>query len=402
LPRSTMRTCALLFSIFALALLAGCAPPAMVPAPGLAPQVAPLSPPPSPAPPPAAAPAKVGLLVPLSGVNRNLGKAMLDAAGLALFETGSDRIELVPRDTAGTPEGASKAAKAVLKKGARLILGPLLKAEVDAVKPIAEEAGVNVIAFSTATDLAGANIFLMGFLPRQEVIREVSYAREQGYRRFAALASDAAYGHLMVHALRDAVSRSGGEVTAVAYFDPQKGGVAAAVAQLTGQGRENAGPPNFDALMAPEGGERLKKVAGALAAAGLDTSRVQLLGSGLWDEPDTGQERELVGGWFAAPDPAAWRGFARRFEKAYGYKPPRLASLAYDAAGLAAVLAKGESGQPFSRAAILNPRGFSGVDGLFRFTPDGLVERGLAMLKVAPEGEEVLSAAPQSFENLGY
>ena len=43
--------------------------------------------------------------VPLSGPNAELGKAMLDAAQLALFESGGDRLTLVPRDTGGTRRG---------------------------------------------------------------------------------------------------------------------------------------------------------------------------------------------------------------------------------------------------------------------------------------------------------
>ena len=49
------------------------------------------------------------------------------------------------------------------------------------------------------------------------------------------------------------------------------------------------------------------------------------------------------------------------------------------------MLAKRER-DPFSREAILNPSGFTGVDGLFRFTDQGLVQRGLAVLEVTPEG----------------
>ena len=44
----------------------------------------------------------------------------------------------------------------------------------------------------------------------------------------------------------------------------------------------------------------------------------------------------------------------------------------------------------------------SGVDGLFRFTPNGLVQRGLAVLEVEPEGRVVVSPAPQSFQDLAY
>ena len=75
----------------------------------------------------------MALLVPLSGANAELGQAMLDAAQLALFEASDDRLTLVPRDTGGTVEGAAKAARAVNGEGARLILGPLLAAEVEAV-----------------------------------------------------------------------------------------------------------------------------------------------------------------------------------------------------------------------------------------------------------------------------
>jgi len=167
--------------------------------------------PPGPPPPPpgATGPVKVAVLLPLSGANADLGKAMLEAAQLALFTTGNDRLTLVPRDTSGTPDGAVNAARAVIAEGAQLILGPLLAAEVDAVKPVAGEAKINVIAFSTATQLAGDNVFLMGFLPRQEVVREVSFARESGVSRFAALAPNTEYGRVMTDALREAAAQAG-------------------------------------------------------------------------------------------------------------------------------------------------------------------------------------------------
>src|ERR1700730_9243394 len=80
----------------------------------LAPPPPPRQPPPLPSPPagiaapapaPAASrPAKVALLAPLSGANAELGRAILDAAQLALFEVPGERLILVPRDTAGTAD----------------------------------------------------------------------------------------------------------------------------------------------------------------------------------------------------------------------------------------------------------------------------------------------------------
>ena len=397
------RSASTFIALALLAALSGCGG-RMVPAPASGPQspvgAAPL---PAPAPPPqgapvAAGPAKVALLAPLSGPNAELGKAMLEAAQLALFTTGSGQLTLIPRDTAGTADGAAAAARSAITDGAQLIIGPLLAAEVEAVKPVTRDAKINVVAFSTATQLAGGNVFLMGFLPRQEVAREVSFARDKGLGRFAALAPNSQYGKLMTDALREAAAASGAAVAKIEYLDARAADPSAAIQRL--MSASGAAPPAgpsvaFDALLLPEGGEQLKQIARQLQQAGLDTGRVRLLGSGLWDDPTIGSEPALDGGWFASSPPEPRREFESRFQATYGHAPPRLASLAFDAAALASVLAK--AGVPFSQEAILNPSGFSGVDGLFRFTSQGLVQRGLAVLEVRPQGSVVVSPAPASF-----
>jgi branched-chain amino acid transport system substrate-binding protein len=400
------------FVVLAAAALAACAP-AMVAAP-LPPRQPPYGRPlppgmPEAAPSPAApGAAKVALLVPLTGGTAEVGQAILDAAQLALFEMPGDRLILVPRDTGGNVAGAVKAARAVIDEGAKLILGPLLAAEVEAVKPLARDAHLNVIAFSTVTELAGGNTFLMGFLPRQEVVREIGHARERGFARFAALAPNSPYGHLMADALKDIAATSGATVTRVEFYDPRAGDTAPAVQRLLPGAAPSpapespaAGASSFDVLLLPEGGARLKQIARQVKEAAAGAKPLQLLGSGLWDVPDIGNEPALVGGWFAASPPEARRAFAQRYQAVYGHAPPRLASLGYDAAALSAVLARGE-GEAFSQQAILNPNGFTGIDGLFRFTPSGLVQRGLAVLEVEPQGDVVVSPAPQNFQDLAY
>ncbi len=197
-----------------------------------------------------------------------------------------------------------------------------------------------------------------------------------GSPAFAALAPNSPYGHLMADALREAASGSGGSVAKVEFFDPRAGDVSPAIQRLLpGGGAEgSAEPPPVSAAgrllrCAAAAGRRrqLKQIAAQVKAAGGSAKPVQLLGSGLWDTPDIGSDPALVGGWFASSPPEARQDFERRFNATYGHNPPRLASLGYDAAALAAVLARGQAGEPFSQQAILNPSGFTGVDGLFRF-----------------------------------
>ncbi len=66
----------------------------------------------------------------------------------------------------------------------------------------------------------------------------------------------------------------------------------------------------------------------------------------------------------------------------YGRPPQRLATLAYDAVALAGQLARLKPGGDFSAEAIANPNGWYGVDGIFRFLPDGRTERGLAVIEI--------------------
>jgi branched-chain amino acid transport system substrate-binding protein len=123
---------------------------------------------------------RVGQLLPLSGPAEALGRDMLDAAEMALFDVGDNDLMLLPRDTGGTPEGARRAARQVIDEGAEVILGPLFGEAVAAVSPIAAAADRRVIAFSNDASVATDGTFLLGFRPEEQVERVVSYALASG------------------------------------------------------------------------------------------------------------------------------------------------------------------------------------------------------------------------------
>ena len=354
-------------------------------------------PPPPPTTPEAAAPGKitVALLLPLSGPSGSLGQAMLNAAQMALFDLGDDRLVLLTRDTQGSAAGATSAAQSAITGGAQLILGPLLAAEVEAVKPIAQAAHVPVLAFSTATQLAGGGTYLLGFTPSQEIVRVTAYAHEHGHDHFAVLAPRSPYGELVADAVKDAVAADGATLVRVEFYDPGTNDMAAAVRQFASEGHD------YDALFLPEGDGRLKTLAPQLPYFDIDPEQVKFLGTGLWDEPGLGTEPALDGAWYAAPPPSLRAAFEKRYRELYKNPPARLATLGYDATALAAVLARAPQGANFSDAALTNPNGFSGVDGIFRLLPSGLVQRGLGILEVHRSGNTVIDPAPQSFQDLG-
>ena len=67
----------------------------------------------------------VGLLVPLSGDNKNLGELIIKSTRMALKEINSNNIEIYPKDTASDPNKTLRSALELKKLGAKVIIGPV-------------------------------------------------------------------------------------------------------------------------------------------------------------------------------------------------------------------------------------------------------------------------------------
>lgn len=343
----------------------------------------------------------VALLLPLSGQHAALGRSMQSAAELALFDSGNDRFALVVRDTE-TAGGAGMAAQQAIAEGAQLILGPLFANQVSQVAPVARQAGVPVISFSTDRSVAGGDVYVMGILPELQIERVVTYASSQGLTRFAALVPNSTYGRNVVQALNLATGGGAGTVSSVEYYDTGTTDLAPYVQRIAGA------RDSYDALLIPESGDRLRLIAPLLPFYNIDSGTTRILGSTLWDNPRLGSEPGIAGAWFAAPPQESWQRFETRYRQLYGEPPARLASLAYDATALAAALARGAgpeaaaSGVYYDRAAITQTDGFAGIDGIFRFQQDGSVQRGLAVMELQYGGIVTRDAAPVRFEDVIY
>ncbi len=332
---------------------------------------------------------KAAILLPLSGENAALGQAMMNAAQQAVFDVGGPEFELQPYNTAA-PGGADTVARLAVSNGARVIIGPVFASEIPSVRYAAQPNNLMVLPLSTDTSMADRGVYVMGLAPGPQVERVVSYAAAHNVKNFAALIPSSPYGTIVGNAFRNAVERHGGKIVAFEVFDPAAHDLQIRIKSIAAQ--RNI----IDALFLPESENTLKSIADQLTAEGFSPTHTHILGTGLWDTPDLAKLSPLlVGAWYAAPDPALRRQFVKTYAEAYGQEPPRLATLAYDATALAAILAK--RGGQFDEAALTNPNGFSGLDGIFRLMPSGEVQRGMAINEVMPSGPRVLDPSPTSF-----
>ncbi len=341
-------------------------------------------------------PVKVALILPTGAAPQTaaIAKALRQSAELAVFDLNQAGLQLMVKDDRGSEEGARAAVGEAISGGAEIILGPLFSRATAAAAPAAHKAGVPIISFSNDRKVAGNGVYLLSFLHDQEVTRIVDFAARQGRSRLVALIAKDAFGDQLEQSFRSAAARSGSTVLAVERYALNTNAILAPARKIHDVIKSAPAEAPVDALFLPGGEDTMPMVAPFIPYLGINTQQVRLLGTGGWDTPMISREKAFAGGWFAAPDPRGWQTFSQRFAKSYGAPPPRIASLAYDAVGIAAAFTAAPRGSRYGAANLTRASGFSGIDGRFRLSASGLVERELAVLEVRREGSTVIEGAP--------
>jgi len=361
------------------------------------------------------------LLLPLTGTYAPVGQVLANAAKLAFPDGGTPSLDI--RDTAGTPQGAAAAAQAGIAAGDGIILGPLTSAEAHAVAPIAQAAGVNMLAFSNDGTLAAPGVWPLGITPTQQVQRVVQAAADAGRTQLAALLPDSDFGHQLATAITAETSSLSEPTPQITFYQPDFNDLNQAVDQLsdfadrgqgiedqikaaqdlgTAAGREKARelqhqqipPPSFNALfIGATDGNTLAELANFLPYYDVNPPSVLFLGPTLWSTlaPDMAHQSVLLGALYAAPDPANATAFDAKYASAYGAPPPAIADLGFDAAAIAALAARSGG---YTSNVLTAPAGFSGTDGVLVLQPNGGVLRGLAVFQIAPNAPVITSPAP--------
>ena len=330
---------------------------------------------------------RVALLLPVTGPDGDVGQSIANATALALADTKATNIRMITYDTS---TGVAAAAKRAVADGNKVILGPLRGDDVVEAAAVARTAAVPIISFSNDVGVAGQNVFLLGHLPNQSIDRVVRYARSQGYNRFAGVVSTNVYGQRAQSNLTSAVRSAGGTLVAIEESDGTTASADAAARRLAKLGQ-------IDAVLIADSGRAGVVLVPALRRNGMRNAKI--LGTDLWNiDGSLAGNPAMYGGWFASVSDTLYTQYAAKYRARFGKAPLRLSSLGYDSVLLIARVARDwRPGTKFPVAQLTDPQGFIGVDGAFRFMPNGLTERMLEVQEIQSGKFVTISPAPTQF-----
>jgi ABC-type branched-subunit amino acid transport system substrate-binding protein len=369
---------------------------------------------------------KVGIFVPMSGKHKDLGTSIINAATISLFDNDNDNnIELVFIDSTSDPENVKDAFKKVVDEEIKIVIGPIFSQSAQEIANIARKNEIIAISLSNNADLANnisedGGVFIAGMLVESQIDKIVSYAILQGKKSFSIIAPNNQYGQIVSQIYKKIVRDRDGLFINSSYYSSREKNLDKKISNILNSflipehlqdGRNRLKKDAIisdndriysDVILIPESGKKLSMIAEAINRLNIDEREYQIIGTSQWDDISTLNNKNLIGAWFASPKNEDFRRFEKVYYKNFEKFPPRISSIAYDSLRAIAKLVKEKNEQAPNFKDFINysesgVNGFKGIDGLFRFLPNGLTQRNLAILEVRNSGFEVLEDGESSF-----
>lgn len=334
-----------------------------------------------------AGPVRVALLLPLTGSNGAVGRAMANGARLGMdhaLSQGGQNIHLVLKDSGSSTASARLATQEAIAEGARLIVGPLTADAVAMAGALAKSAAIPLIGFSSTASVATDGVYLLSVLPEAEILRALGYVRAKGNATIAAIIPDTPLGRVQAEALRQAAGEVGMRVAGIELFDDEAR-ARLAVERLAPALRSE----QIDTLFLPDRATA-PSFGTLLDAARVPREKLTLVGTAEWEgDRAIAAQPYLAGALYPAIDPAGLAALAPQYRARFGSEPHQLSTLAFIAVQLANSAALTQTNPPYG-SGLLAPAGFSGMDGRVRFHFDGRGEYGMVMRQVQPGGASTI------------
>lgn len=272
---------------------------------------------------------KIGVILPLTGKSSTLGQRALSAIrlGFGITDASSD-FSLALYDTQGNPELAAKGVEKLLQDDKVIaIMGGLGAKEATAIAQKAEYFQVPFFTFSQKSDLTTDALYTFrnSVTPAMQTSKLVDFATQKlGYKKFAVLYPNDAYGVEFANQFWDHVLAYGGSVVAAQVYDPKDVDLTTYIQKMVGtyyvenraeeykekleerkerekkknptgaakkKTRENEAKENilepivdFDAIFIPDSSKAMGQAIGFFRAA--DVAQMTYLGTNLWNTED--------------------------------------------------------------------------------------------------------------------
>ena len=319
---------------------------------------------------------KIGLLLPFSGEQKELGKAIYNALEMALFETQSKNIKLIFRDSGDTDEKAIFSAKELEKEGVSILVGPIFSSQASAIRKVINKE-IPIFSFTNDENIKQKGLWVLGFSPQQQIKAIFKEIKNNAIKDVAIIIPNSVYGERALQESRKQSTQNNIKIHNIYFYDILSNDFSD-LGSLLDQEKNI----KYNGLLIIASGKQLKEISARAQYRGINPKEIKYFGISGWNNPEVLDEPALLGGHFIAPQQYSFEAFVSRYFKIYNSVPIEISGLGYDILALCSAALKQAKNMSDFNKFLTNPSGFNGIFGFFRIDNNGTISRKFVSYKV--------------------
>ena len=330
---------------------------------------------------------RIGLLVPLSGQNKEIGKSIVKSTRLAINKINNSSIEILPRDTASNPDTTFENAKELSESGVKIIIGPIFNKNLIYLDQLKDTL---FLSLTNKTIDNPKNIISVGINAKSQLNTIKKFQKLNDLKKTIFLIPKEKYKE----EIEIAINQSKINNTKVYYYDSDPTKLTKQIEKITRYSirkqnvkdeikrleksdetnkekkienlkkRDTIGKIGFDSVIISDFGKNLKSITTSLLYTDVLPTKVYFITLNQWFDESLLKEISSQPIYFPSINKENYDIFIKNYYEKFEEYPNQLSFLSYDVVGLIYYLIN-ENNFSFDKKMFLKKNKFKGKVGIF-------------------------------------
>ena len=300
---------------------------------------------------------RIGLLVPLTGENSEIGDSIIKSVRLAINKINNPSIEIIPKDTRSNPEITLEAAKELAKSGVKIIIGPVFNESLIYLDKLNE---ITFLALTNKNNNFSKNIINAGINATSQLNAIDKFIKLNKIEKTIFLTPDVSFKN----EIKEAISNSKIKVLENYIYDTDPTKLTQQIEKITRyevrkqnledeivrleksnqankeglieglKKRDTLGSVNFDSVVISDFDESLKSVTTSLLYTDVSPKEKYFITLNQWFDESLLKETSTQRLYFPSANKSNYDEFSSEYYEKYNQYPNQLSFLSYDLVGL--------------------------------------------------------------------
>jgi hypothetical protein len=302
---------------------------------------------------------KIGLLVPLTGQNSEIGQSIIKSTRLAINQINSLSIEIIPKDTASSPEITLRSAKELDELGVKIVIGPVFNENLIYLNEL------NKLTFLSLTNKnsnnnGSKNIINSGINATSQLNAIQKFIKLNKIKKTIFLTPDVNYKDEVKRAISNSKikiienyiyntdpTKLTKQIEKITNYEKRKQNLEDEIKRLEESNennkkqlieqlrkRDTLGDVKFDSIIIADFDESLKSVSTSLLYTDITPKKKYFITLNQWFDKSLLQEKSTQPLYFPSINKKNYEKFSLEYFKKYNQHPNQIAFLSFDLIGL--------------------------------------------------------------------